>query len=127
MAITLRILDRDIDGSFFEAKFDAQGAFDCEIKGFFRHVYDHPNSSSWEVDELNNFGKVNGIEHYPVAEILSLLGNGCMDIGTEVLDELLVPFLDDDYQPWSEFYEQEERLAAQEEKDHLAFWRKQAL
>lgn len=127
MAITLRILDRDEDGTRFVAKFQAQGSFDCEIIGFFHHSFDIPNASSWDVDHLNNFGKVNGIEHYPVAEILSLLGNGCMDIGTEVLDDMLAPLLDDDYFKWAEWFENDARIAAEEEKANIRFYERSAI
>lgn len=125
MTIQLRILDRDEKGSTFSAKFNAQGCFDCEVKGYFRHSYDLPAASSWDGD-FDNFGTVNGLTQYPIDEILALLGNGCMDIGNNLLDEMISPHLDDDYSKWCEWIETEARHAEIESNLNNSFFMRQA-
>lgn len=122
MIFALKITDRDIDGSYFTAKFSAQGCYDCEIKGFLKHSFDDPDASTWEI---NNFGTVNGITHYPADEMLSLLGNGCMDIGNGLLDDMIKPYLETDFNQWNDWFEEDGRQAEREEILNNNFYLKQ--
>jgi hypothetical protein len=122
--MVFRRLEHNPDGTEFNIKFIAQGCFECEIRGNFRHYVESPAMSEWEVDHTKAFGTVNGLSHYPVDEILSLLGNGDMDIGSEVLDDMLTPAIEEDYESWLEWMQNEARNADEEEYRNNRFFQK---
>ena len=105
------IRHRDENGSQWLLKVpSAQGAFDLEINGYFLHDSKTPKLSSWD---LFTFHKSNGME--ATAEVIeNLIGHNCRDRATEVLDNVLSPIMEADYELWLEEMEAHERGDAKE-------------
>lgn len=108
------ITGRRGDESDFRAELEAQGCFKVEISGTFVHR----STLHWDESkvELNAHGSVNGIPHWRISEILSLIGNGDMTIGEEVLDGYFDEPLEVDHARWADWRLEQNERAAREEK-----------
>jgi len=119
----ISILDRDEDGATWRLSVPSvQGAFDLVIEGFFKHHSKARRASYWE---LFNFHKSNGMDA-TAEQIESLLGHGCRDRANEILETILGPEMEKDFDLWEEFLESGNEAARHEEKLNNDFFRRSA-
>lgn len=113
---------RDEHSSMWKLTLPAiQGAFDLEVEGYFRHYPEDRRASEWELFE---FHKCNGMEA-TAENIEKLIGHGCRDQATEILDGILSPIMDADRIEWLVEMENQARDDAMEMALHRAHYQRQ--
>lgn len=111
------------NGTVFTAKISGiQGIYDAEITGFFQHWGDDINASTWDPKP---WAKVN-TQDFTIEDVYSLLGNSDTDLGVEILDEILVPVMEEDHGLWIEDCEKERQEAISEFNENTRFYARQA-
>lgn len=110
--IVIQILDRHEGGSEFRCSLkDVQGLYDIVFTGVFVHRGPNTKLSEWESSrEFNHSGKINGLD-VEFFEIEEKIGNGDRDLGVKLIDQVLAPFLDEDFTAFQEWKEQAVRDA----------------